>query len=234
MPCGEWPRRAVSGVSPGEAAEALNRFTGCMVDELKRSGLLRGGLDVAIDFHNIRRHDRKPGPEIVRGGDKKTRTKEFYGAYATVQCVVAGQGPTVGMLPYTAGGDHVDSVAGLRGICRGHGLGAGLVAPGCGFYSAAVFPFLQESGYRWLVPCPNSLHVKEALSEFEAGRRGRVSEAAMTRARGDECGYTMVIVPRRARRGKAGDGGAPRRRSTSRSRPTTPGIDAGGTPSAGG
>ena len=72
--CGEWLRLAVSGISPEETVEALNMLTGWMVDELKRNDPLRRELDVAIDFHNIRRHDRKSGPEIVRGGDKKTGT----------------------------------------------------------------------------------------------------------------------------------------------------------------
>ena len=111
------------------------------------------------------------------------------------------------MLPYTAGGEYVDSVAELPEICRMHGLGMGLVLLDRGFYSTAVFSSLQASGHRWLMPCPNSLHVKETLPGFEAGRRKRVSGAAITRAHGDECGYTMVIAPRRARRGRAGDGG---------------------------
>ena len=207
VPCGGWLRRAVSGTSPGEAVEAFNRSTGRIVAMLREKGLLGGKLDVAIDFHNIRRHDRKPGPEIVRGGDKKARTKEFYETYATVQCVAAGQRITLGMLPYTAGGAHAGSVAGLLDVCRMHGLEVGLVLLDRGFYSTAVFSLLQASGHRWLMPCPNSLHVKEALAGFEAGRRKRVSGAAITHAHGDECGYTMVIAPRRARRGKAGDGG---------------------------
>ena len=86
------------------------------------------------------------------------------------------------MFPYTAGGEHVDSVAGLPDVCRIHGLEVGLVLLDCGFYPAAVFSFLQASGYRWLMPCPDSLHVKEALAEFKAGRRKRVSGATITRA----------------------------------------------------
>ena len=49
------------------------------------------------------------------------------------------------------------------------------------------------------MPCPNSTYVKEALSDFEKGLRGRVSEAVITSS-SSECGYDMVIVERKVRR----------------------------------
>ena len=108
----------------------------------------------------------------MRGGDKKARTKEFYETYATVQCVAAGQRITLGMPPYAAGGAHAGSVAGLPGICSMHGLEVGLVLPDRGFYSTAVFSFLQGSGYRWLMPCPNSRHARRPSPSSRPGGGG--------------------------------------------------------------
>ena len=116
MPSGELLRLRTAGVS-AEAVEMLNRFVKEMVAELRRHGLLKGRIDVAIDFHCIERYDKKPKEELIRGGDKKSMTKAFYETYATLQCVVAGQRLVVGMIPYVPGQTHAEAVSKLLEIC---------------------------------------------------------------------------------------------------------------------
>ena len=99
-PCGEWPRLYLRGISPDEAVDEFDRFTGDMISEMKSCGLLDGELDMGIDFHNILRYDKKPGPELVRGGDK---SKTSYETYATVQCIVCGKRLLISMLPHAPG-----------------------------------------------------------------------------------------------------------------------------------
>ena len=116
-----------------------------------------------------------------------------------MQCVVGGKRLVIGMLPHSPGDDHAGAVRKLLDACGRHGLKIGTITLDRGFYSEAVFRALKESGYRWLMPCPNSTYVKEALMDFDKGLRGRVSEAVITSS-SRECGYDMVIVERKVRR----------------------------------
>ena len=90
VPSGELLRLRTAGVSAQEAVGSFNRFNGAMVSELRRNGLLKGKMDMAADFHNVRRYDKKPKEELIRGGDKESRVKMFCETYATLFCVVAG------------------------------------------------------------------------------------------------------------------------------------------------
>ena len=140
-PCGEWLRLSLRGISPDEAIAEFDRFTAEMIAEMKSRGLLDGKLDMGIDFHNILRYDKKPGPELIRGGDKKSKTS--YETYATVQCIVGGKRLVLGMLPHTPGDDHAGAVRKLLDACGRHGLKIGTITLDRGFYSEAVFRALR-------------------------------------------------------------------------------------------
>ena len=202
VPSGELLRLRTAGVSAQEAVGSFNRFNGAVVAELRRNGLLKGKIDMAADFHNVRRYDKKPKEELIRGGDKKSRTKMYCETYATLSCVVAGQRIIVGMIPYVPGQTHAEAVSGLLEICSGHGLEIDVLTLDRGFYSAAVISCLQEAGIDWIMPCPNTPHVKDSISEFDAGQRGERSKATITHTATDEREYDMKIVERRAKRKK--------------------------------
>ena len=153
VPSGEWLRTA--GVS-AEAVELLDLFVEELAAELRKRGLLKGRIDMAIDFHCIKRYDKKP-KELIRGGDKKSMTKAFYETYATIQCVVAGQRLIVGMIPYMPNQTHAEAVSKLLEICAGHGLRIGVLTLDRGF-STAVISCLQKADLKWIMPCPNTPH----------------------------------------------------------------------------
>ena len=203
-PCGEWFRRAMSGCSVEQAIEQFDQFNGVLIPEMRTHGLLTGEIDLAMDYHNIERLDKKPGPDLVRGGDKDKRKKEFYETYATAQCVVAGQRLALGIAPYVPGDDHAGSVKSLLATVARHRLKVGVITLDRGFYSTDVFSTLQASEHRWLTPCPNSPYVKEAIMEYEAGKRGRVSKGVITQSSKKECEYDMIIVPRKNKRKENG------------------------------
>lgn len=115
---------------------------------------------------------------------------------------MAGQRLIVGVIPYVPGRTHAEAVSGLLEICSGHGIEMGVLTLDRGFYSTAVISCLQEAGIDWIMPCPNTPHVKGSISEFDAGQRGERSKATITRTAKDEREYDMVIVPRRAKREK--------------------------------
>ncbi len=202
VPSGEWIRQSLSKMTPDGAVESLFEFNTGIITLMRRRGLLKSRMDVGIDFHNVRRFDKKPGPELVRGGDKASMTKALYETYGTVQILVNGQRLVVGMVTFSAGDDHAGVVRALLDACARHGIRVGTVMADRGFFSQGVMKVLNDSGVMWLMPCPNTVYVKGALDEFEAGRRDRVSDAVITSSDRQECPYTMSIVPRRARRKK--------------------------------
>ena len=77
-----------------------------MVAELRKNGLMKGEMDMAVDFYNVKWHDKKPREELIRGGGKESKTKTFCETYATLQCVVAGQRLIVATLPFVPGQTH--------------------------------------------------------------------------------------------------------------------------------
>ena len=68
MPCGEWIRQSLQVITPAGAIESMVDFNAGVITQMRRHGLLKSGADVGIDFHNVRRFDKKLGPELVRGG----------------------------------------------------------------------------------------------------------------------------------------------------------------------
>ena len=203
VPSGEWIRRLPSVITPEGAVQSLFDFNAGVITKMRRHGLLKSKVDVVMDLHNVRRFDKKPGPELVRGGDKASMTKALYETYGTVQLLVNGQRLIVGMVTFSTGDDHAGTVLALLDACVMHGIQAGTVMADRGFFSrGGVIGVLNNSGATWLMPCPNTVYVKGALADFAAGRRSRVSDAVITSSDRQESPYTMSIVPRRARRKK--------------------------------
>lgn len=108
------------------------------------------------------------------------------------------------MLPYMPGQTHAEALAGLLEICAGHWLRIGVLTLDRGF-STAVVSCLQKADLKWIMPCTNTPHVKDALSEFDLGDREKVFRATITRTARDEREYDMIVVPRRAKRKKKED-----------------------------
>ena len=70
-PCGEWLRRSLRGISPGEAIAEFDRFAGYMMAGIKGCGLLDGELDMSMDFYSIA---------------TKSRGRSSYGEATRVKC----------------------------------------------------------------------------------------------------------------------------------------------------
>ncbi len=66
MPCGEWIQQSLSKMTPDGAVESLFDFNAGIITLMWRHWRLESRMDVRIDFHNIKRSDKKLGPELVR------------------------------------------------------------------------------------------------------------------------------------------------------------------------
>ena len=73
MPSDEWIRRSLSVITPEGVIESMFDFNVGVITRMRRHGLLKSKVDVARDIHNVRRVDKKPGPELVwrEGGTRQ-------------------------------------------------------------------------------------------------------------------------------------------------------------------
>ena len=145
-------------ITPEGALESMFDFNAGAITKMRRHGLLKSKVDVAIDFHNVRRFDKKPGPELVRGGGKASMTKALYKTYGTVQLLVNGQRLIVGMVTFSTGDDHAGVVRALLDACARHGILVGTVMADRGFFSREVTEVLNDYWVTWLMPCPNTVY----------------------------------------------------------------------------
>ena len=78
VPSGEWIQQSLSAVTLDGAIKSMFDFNAGIITLMWHHGLLKSKMDVGIDFHNVRRFDKKSGPELVWGGDKTSMTKALY------------------------------------------------------------------------------------------------------------------------------------------------------------
>lgn len=207
---GETVRRVLNRSGTARTNEAFGSLVRSFLEEMWISGALDpdAPLDVAIDKHHEIRYDRKPDEHLVRGvdGAGKPVLKEVY---ITAQCVAAGHRLVLACLPFGQLDDNESAVAELVRICLGYGIRLGTVMLDREFHATGPMQALERGDTTYLIPCVNRDHVVRILRECAEGRRGRVSEAVITKDRRTSCRYTAVVTERR-RRSRKKDGEDPR------------------------
>ncbi len=153
-------RLAMHGAAPGVAVGAPHAQIRDVLAEMRHVGKIDDGLDAAIDFHSARRFDKKPGPELVRGGDEASKSKASCEASCeascAVRCLAGGRRLTLGMFPHATADSHAGAVRALLASCKEHGVRLGKVMTDREFFSQSVVSLLRESGVKRLMPCPNA------------------------------------------------------------------------------
>ena len=147
------------------------------------------------------RYDRDPDEHLVRGvtGSKKPVLKE---TYIAAQCIVAGHRFVLACLPFGRFDENVAKVRELPEICTGYGIRPGTVMLDREFHSTGVMSAPDRAGVTCLIPCVSHGYAPGAIPEYLAGKRLRVSDAAITKDRCTSCRYTLVITDRKKLRMK--------------------------------
>ena len=159
--------------------------------------LPKEGITVAADMHKIPRHDRKPGPELMRGKYKNGAT--YFEAYITIHCVVAGIRLVLAVLPMHAGDTVAEFVPKIMELCMNVPK-ISLIMMDSGFFSAETISYLREIDIPYLIPCRNTSGVVERLRDFAKDGKS-ISEMVIT-SQSQSVPYTMVIVKREKKKKK--------------------------------
>ena len=88
---------------------SCGRMIKCSMRRLRRHGLLRKPVDIAIDFHDICRYDVNPDMKYMRYSKYKNGTKQF-NTLASVHCVTEGFRACLGVLMRTRDMFPIDAV----------------------------------------------------------------------------------------------------------------------------
>ena len=149
MPCGEWQRKHLAKIRPGTALAAFGEELDANLDLLRGRGLLPDRLDVAIDMHLIPRYDKEHGAELHRS--KWKNGTQWFERYFTIQSVTPGVRLVLGALPMPALEDNADYLRKLVTICRGHGIGIGVLMADREFFDTSVMRILTDENIDYII-----------------------------------------------------------------------------------
>ena len=125
---------------------------------------------------------------------------DYFIRYVTAQCVDRGARLMLAAIHIPALESMSDFVRRLVDLARQAGADIRLVLLDHEFFTTDVMKALRNMKVRYLMPCRNTDTVVDALDEFAAGRRGRISESRMTNAERVSVTYTMIITERTRRK----------------------------------
>ncbi len=89
LPSGRWTLGKIRSVPEDRMMARCDRMIRRSVKRLKRHGLFRKPVDLAIDFHDICRYDKNPNMKFMRHSKYKNGT-HLFNTLATVHCVTEG------------------------------------------------------------------------------------------------------------------------------------------------
>ena len=112
------------------------------VKRLRRHGLLRGPVYIAMNFHDVCRYDRDPDMKFMRYSKHKNGT-HLFNTLASVRCVTEGARACLRVLVRTRETFPADAVAALLDTCGNDGIQIHTLLLDREFYSAEIMNLLE-------------------------------------------------------------------------------------------
>ena len=193
LPSGRWTLGRIRSIPEDAMLARCSHMIARSVRRLKRHGLLREPVDVAIDFHDICRYDKNPDIKFMRYSKHKNGT-HLFNTLASVHCVTEGCRACLGVLVRTRDTFPTDAVAALLDMCGNNGIRVRTLLLDREFYSAEIMNLLEKRGITWPMPAVKTDTVKRAISEFERGERGAVSVHSVGSGN-MRAGFTLIVRP---------------------------------------
>ena len=193
LPSGRWTLGKVRSVPEDEMLACCIRMIKRSVKRLRRHGMFRKPVNIAIDFHDVCRYDKNPNMKFMRHSRYKNGTCLF-NTLGSVHCVTEGSRACLGVLPRTRGMFPVQAVSALLDMCEENNIRVGTLLLDREFYSTKIMDLLEARDITWLMPAVKNDTVKDAIAEFEKGKRGAVSTHCISS--GDtRAEFTLIIRP---------------------------------------
>ena len=167
-----------------------------LVRQMRSQGMLRGAVDVAIDFHNIGRYDKHPDMKLMWKSKYKNGTCNF-NVFATVHCVVDGSRLCLGAILATRADFKVEMVSKLLDKCEENRVCINMLTLDRELYTRRIMGLLNRRGIQFLMPAVKRDAGKKAIREFKAGKRKAASRHTITSS--DRVSEECTLIIRKAK-----------------------------------
>ena len=134
---------------------------------------------MAIDKHAIPRYDKTYNMLNIITTKFKSGTYHF-NCLATINCTVESSRAFLGATLVRRMDSLQDTVSKLIDGCTKKGIRIGMLTVDREFFSTGVIGALRSKNIQFLMPATKTKGIKKATNEFEAGKRGAVSQHVLT------------------------------------------------------
>ena len=203
IPCGKWMLGVIKQVRYDYMLTRCLKMAYRTVMMMKRYGMLRMPVDVAIDKHTIPRYDKIYNMLNIITSKPRDGTYHF-NCLATINCTVEGSRALLGAVLVRREDSLPDTVSKLIDGCTKKGIRIGMLTVDREFFSTSVIGTLRSKNVQFLMLATQTKGVKKATSEFKAGKRGAVSQHVLTSSGADKRQeeFTLIILERDDKKGR--------------------------------
>ena len=193
IPCGRWMLDVIKQVRYDYMLTRCLKMVDCTVMRMRRHGMFRTPVDVAIDKHVIPRYDKTYNMLNIIASKFKNGTYHF-NCLATINCTVDDSRAFLGATLVRREDDLEDIVSKLVDGCTDKGIRIGMLTVDREFFSTGVIGTLKSKNVQFLMPATHTKGVKKAISEFQAGKRDAVSQHILISGNGDKRQEKITLI----------------------------------------
>lgn len=192
-PCGRWIRNAIQSIPEQSILIGLSDGIDSTITRLKKLGMFRKPVTVAIDKHFIPRYDKTDDDPYLVKSRSKSSTTTFEG-YGTIQCVDESCRAQIGAIPIKKGHSKADIVRKLINDGIRNCIKIRLVLLDREFFSTGVIHELKQNHCTFIIPAKKTPGIKKAIISYVDGNRESISQYTIHSASGHVESFTLVII----------------------------------------
>ena len=192
-PCGRWIRNAIQSITEQQMLLGLSDGIDSTVSHLKKLGMFRKPVTVAIDKHFIPRYDKIDSPYLIKSKSKNSTT--IFEGYGSIQCVEKQCRAQIGCTPIKKGQTKADIVRKLLDDINRNEIKIRLTLLDREFFSAAVIHEIKQNHDVFIMPARKTPGIKKAIIQYVNGNRESISRYTIKSASVHIESFTLVIVP---------------------------------------
>ena len=194
-PTSQWILGKMKTVRRDYMLKRCQKVTDRTVRWMRRRGMFRKPVDVAIDKHLVCRYDKFDRIVNTIKSKYKRGTCNF-NCLATVNCIVEDSRAFLGAKLFVRGQSNSQTILELIEGCRRKGITILSLKMDRKFFAVDIMNMLDWAGITLTVPAIKTLGVKRAINEFKQGVRDAVSRHFITSADGSTAAFTLIILDR--------------------------------------
>ena len=192
-PSSRWVLGKIRAIDAREIRERCDRAIKREALDMKKAGMFRNPVVVAIDEHQVGWYGKGSDSQYITRSKSKNGTSGFY-SLATVHCVAGGSRAALGTRLVKKTDNDGDVVSKLLEKCSELRIRSSRVLLDRGFFSVDVIQTLNLYGKVFIMPAIKGPGIKKAIMEHVEEKRPAVSKYTMTSREGYTAAFTLVIL----------------------------------------